>query len=531
MNKKSSAGILISNTGWVYTGKIVTQLFSLVASVLVIRKLPIDTYGAFTFIFGLYAFFQLFIYSPLQYVAIRFLPEMEANGHTRSIKRFIFGSSAIALSATILLLFLMNSFEANVTGWFNIVGFESYSTPFYIFVIAYSLKLLIETMMISFLMHRITALLNILIFALRSILYVAFLHRLDVALLLEIEYAINIIYFVVASVILMRSEVIKSLPQSTTNYQRYTPRIRRFWLLSIFSELGAGLIGRTSDYYIISAMSGSFQVGLYGFAVKIYEIFYKILPVKEFDSVLRPIFFNRYDQNTPNDVIIKFYSFMVKMMMPVFIFPFIYFMVFGKAVIFNVFDPKYIDSYIVTNIILLGIVVNGFFYPLNMVIQLKEQVQINLYSRIVVVFSIVAGIILMKHYGIIGVAIATLLGEILKYFSMFFMFRRYMKLIYPLKDLANQLLIIIIPMILFFPFINWYTNIWASMVGSIIFLIFYLLICFNRIKLTKEESTLVDKLLKSNKKSAWLYSKVSPIISKINVTAIKSHNYEKDKEK
>jgi O-antigen/teichoic acid export membrane protein len=522
MNKKSSANTLISNTGWVYAGKIITQIFSLVASVLVIRKLPVDTYGAFTFAFGLYAFFQLFIYSPLQYVAIRFLPEMEANGHTRSIRRFIAGSLAIALVATIALLSLMHIFENTVTGWFNITDFDSYQIPFYVFVIAYSLKLFIETIMVSFLMHRITSLLNIMMFALRSIAYIALLGRLDVALLLEIEYGISLLYFVAATVILLRSNAVKVSNASVTDYQRYTPRIRRFWLLSVFSELGAGLIGRTSDYYIISAMSGSFQVGLYGFAVKIYEIFYKILPVKEFDSVLRPVFFNRYDQNTPDDVIIKFYSFMVKMMMPVFIFPFIYFLIFGKAVIFNIFDPKYIDSYMVTSIILLGIVVNGFFYPLNMVIQLKEQVQINLYSRIVVVFSIAAGIVLMKHYGIIGVAVATLLGEIFKFLSMFFMFRRYMKLIYPLKDTINQLLTIIIPAIVFYPFINWYSSALISVLGSAFFVIFYLLMCINLVRLTSDEKSMIDKLLTSNKKTAWIYRKIEPIIGKLTITTSKS---------
>ena len=515
MNQKSSANTLITNTGWVYTGKIVTQLFSLVTSILVIRQLPIDIYGAFTFAFGLYAFFQLFIYSPLQYVVIRFLPEMRAKGHFSAIRRLIVSSSGIALFSTLILILLMHLFESHIIRWFNIIHFEDYRSAFYLFVVFYSLKLLIEMMMMAFLMHRVTAILNILMFASRSILYIVFLKQLDVNLLLRIEYFLSLGYFLSAAILLIKIKPDHRAETATIDETRYLVRIKRFWLYSIFAELGAGLIGRTSDYYIISAMSGSFQVGLYGFAIKIYEIFYKILPVKEFDSVLRPLFFNRFNQETPDEVIQSFYNFMVKMMMPIFIFPFIYFLIFGQSVIVHVFDPRYIDSYAVTCIILLGIVINGLFYPLNMMIQLKEQVQINLYSRIVVLFSILAGILLMKHYGIIGIAIATLTGDLLKNLIMLVLFRRYVPIVYPGKDLMRYLALTIIPIILFFPITFWYQNLLISTVGSLLFGVVYCILTINTISLNEEERQMTDKLLSASKKMTRVQKHLLPIIQSV----------------
>ena len=518
MDQNSSARTLVANTGWVYAGKIITQIFSLAASVLVIRQLPIDIYGAFTFAFGLYAFFQLFIYSPLQYVVIRFLPEMQCHGHTGAIRRLIVKSSAIALSATLLLLLLMHQFEPAIIRWFNISHFESYRAAFDLFVIGYSLKLLVEMMMMAFLMHRVTAILNIILFATRSILYILFLKQLDVALLLRIEYLLSLGYFVGALFLLIKSKSLHQPDAGQDDKARYPSRIKRFWLYSVFSELGAGLIGRTSDYYIISAMSGSFQVGLYGLAIKIYEIFYKILPVKEFDSVLRPLFFNRYNQTTPDEVIQKFYHFTVKMMMPIFIFPFIYFLIFGQSIIVHVFDARYLDSYAVTCIILLGIVVNGLFYPLNMMIQLKEQVQINLYSRIVVLFSILAGILLMKHYGIIGVAIATLTGDLLKNLIMLHLFHRHVRITYPTKDLLRYLVLVVVPVALFLPFTRWHQNLYISALGSLLFTASYLVLIVNTIKPNGEEKSMIDKLFASSKKMAWLQLRLQPIVQTVNFT-------------
>ncbi len=520
MNQRSSAKTLITNTGWVYVGKIITQIFSLITSILVIRQLPIDTYGAFTFAFGLYAFFQLFIYSPLQYVVIRFLPEMQARGHFHAIRRLIIRSSAIALLSTLILQILMHLFEPEIIRWFNIVQFEDYKTSFYLFVICYSLKLLVEMMMMAFLMHRVTAILNIVMFATRGILYIVMLKQLDVELLLRIEYLLTLCYFVSAMLMMAKIKAVRQSYAVQPDEAHYPARVRRFWLYSVFAELGAGLIGRTSDYYIISAMSGSFQVGLYGVAIKIYEIFYKILPVKEFDSVLRPLFFNRFNQETPDTVIQSFYSFMVKMMMPVFIFPFIYFLIFGQSIIVHVFDPRYLDSYSVTCIILLGIVINGLFYPLNMMIQLKEQVQINLYSRIVVLFSIVAGVFLMKHYGIIGVAIATLTGDLLKNLIMLILFRRYVAIAYPIADLMRYFALATIPVILFFPFIQWHRHLLFGAAGSVLFAVVYSILTVNIIHLNEDEKKMTDKLFTASKKTAWLLIHLQPIIQSVRFKRI-----------
>ncbi len=46
----SRAKILVKNTAWIYVGKLFTQLFGVIATILVIRKLSVDVFGTYNFL-------------------------------------------------------------------------------------------------------------------------------------------------------------------------------------------------------------------------------------------------------------------------------------------------------------------------------------------------------------------------------------------------------------------------------------------------------------------------------------------------
>lgn len=45
----SAANTLVNNAKWIYVSKIATQLFSVITTILVIRKLSVDVFGTFNF--------------------------------------------------------------------------------------------------------------------------------------------------------------------------------------------------------------------------------------------------------------------------------------------------------------------------------------------------------------------------------------------------------------------------------------------------------------------------------------------------
>lgn len=432
MTQSSSlAKILVTQTGWVYMAKVVTQLFSLLASVLVIRKLPVEVYGTFAFLFGLFALFQLLITSPLNHVITRFLPEMREQGREAVIRHFLSKALRIALWMTLGLLLLLNLTESFWVKWFKVAHFEQYKVVFCVFVLAYSVRLLIEMILMAFLMHRSVAILNMVTYALRSILYLVFLSHLNVFWLLAIEGALMGLWACVALIWYRKHWM--NFATHLSDPESYSPRVRRFWFYSMLNELGYGAVGQTSDYFIVSSLGGGYAMGLYGFSVKIYDMFYKILPVKEFDSVLKPLFFKRYAGDQHDLPVIGFYQICVKMMFPIFLFPLLFFHTFGNHIIEWVFGAKYLDAYWPALGILAVLAVNGLFYPLQMVIQLKEQVQLILYSRLILFLSIGGGIWAMQRYGVTGVAFATLAGETAKNLLLYALLRRILPVKYPWK--------------------------------------------------------------------------------------------------
>ena len=89
MEEQSNISILVKNTGWVYIGKILTQLFALVTTVLVIRKLDIDVYGTYNFLLRVLIFFNVLSVSPVMSVLNRYIPEFlqrkDRNRYTRLV--------------------------------------------------------------------------------------------------------------------------------------------------------------------------------------------------------------------------------------------------------------------------------------------------------------------------------------------------------------------------------------------------------------------------------------------------------------
>ncbi len=503
---------LIDNTLWVYAGTIITQILGLFATVLVIRKLPVEVYGTYTFIFGLFVVYQLFITSPLKNVLLRYVPELTQGGHFSVVRKLLLYSVTLAFVMVVLFSVLLWIFQAGFSKFFNIDSFDTHITAFFVFVICYALKVLAETIISSFLKHPLSAKANVLVVIFRASAYILMLDRITVNLLLYIE-AMAFLVFVLFVIRGIYKELIKiNNPSDSHTSLTIKGRISRFYMLSFFSELGYGIIGKTSDHYIIAAMSSPFFVGLYGFALKIFEIFYKILPFREFESVLKPIFFKRFAYSDNHKEINDFYMFAVKVLMPLFMFPVLYFVIFGKGVIINVFDEKYLPAYWVTCVSLLGILVNGYFYPLNLVIQLKERVEINLYSRVIVVFSIGSGIYFMKWFGIVGVALASVMGEFLKNLFMLILLRRYVPIKYPRNIIFRYGMLFLFLGAVSLPFYIYFQTLIGWLLGSAIFGILYAFLLINFHPLSKEETDKLEGVFTSSEKLRKIYQKFQPVL-------------------
>ena len=90
-------------------------------------------------------------------------------------------------------------------------------------------------------------------------------------------------------------------------------------------------------------------------------------------SVIRPMFIKKFAAGYQNDEFQRIYNFLIKFLLPIYVTPALYFLVFGENVIQYVFDPKYSDAYFVTAVLLFSPVFQGIFVSQGITIELLEK--------------------------------------------------------------------------------------------------------------------------------------------------------------
>ncbi len=193
---ESKINILVQNTKWVYISKIAAKALGLVSAVLVIRQLDVDVFGTYSLLMSSFFLFSVLSLSAIYQVFLRYIPEFIANKEYRKFKKFIrYGVllSGLAFGVLFLLLYVNKDHFA---GFFNIDNFDEYFLAFFFFCVSFYFKDIISVTLQALLLHKKYAVINIVNNAVRTILYIILLQKLDVSLLLYIEFLLAMMFVI-----------------------------------------------------------------------------------------------------------------------------------------------------------------------------------------------------------------------------------------------------------------------------------------------------------------------------------------------
>lgn len=516
MPDESRYKILSKNTFWVYINKILTQGLGFIVSILIIRKLPVEVFGTFNFLLSTFVVFEIFSLSPLGTVINRYVPELQSKKDFRKIRKLILFGVVIVIPVITLLLLLISVFEIQFGTFFKINDFHLYFGVFIVYSICAFSKQLLINIFAALLLHKLSSILNIITSFIKPLIYLYFLSVLDIQLLLKIESFTAAFFTVPAFVLLivyyrkMAGTERENLPDRSITKKR----ILRFGFFSSINELGSAVVGKTSDYFIISAIGNQYAVGLYAFAYKLYQVFFGLFPLKDFQSVLRPLFFQKFTEKYNREEFITVFNFIIKMLLPIYLFPFLYFAVFGKAIISYVYDPKYLDAYLVTCIILFSHIVSAFFYPQGLTIILKEKMEIAFYSKSIFILSLFLGIYSMKYFGIIGVALATFFGDFTRNVFMHILMRKHADMVYRFKQYINYLFASLLILTAFFSTSLIVTNLFTLIIMTLCFGIASLLLFINLHPFSDDDLRILQKVVDNSR----YLGKFKPVVRKLYIT-------------
>ena len=492
--------IFLKNTFWVYLTKIVTQTFALIVNIFVIVKLDVSLYGEFNFILNTVLVISMFSLGGINSVLNRYLPEFLAKNDHFRIKKLIKYSYLISFTIftifTIFLIFWKESFISI----FDLKGLENYFFEFVVIVVLYFFKSIIDVATKALLLHKKVSIVNMLATIIRSFLYVYFLNVLNVELLILIE--IVVLGFIFTSEFVIFISYVKSLNEkfNETRLPFDRNRIKKYGFFSMLNEIGAGIVGKASDFFIVGAMANTYYLGLYSFAFKQFEYVFKILPIKEVLSIIRPIFIQKFNNVDCEDKEFKsIFNLFVKLLLPIYTFPLLLFLIFGEQLISLVYKIEYKEAFILVVIMLVSNVIVSLAYPTTLVMVLKERMDLSLISKSVVFFSVIGGVFGMKYFGLIGVVTVTVIGDFLRNLLIYFLLNKSFKLPYNFKGYWNYFIVFFIPTITFYYIGRGINSILQLALYSVAFSMMYFLFNLYFNAFNSEDAVLLRRLISKSK--------------------------------
>jgi O-antigen/teichoic acid export membrane protein len=432
-----SAGLyslIRKNSFYVFLERMIVPVVNFLITVYIIRLLPISDYGIYNILIAVMGYVSLLSSLGIPTIFLRFIPEFYEKKEIGRLRQLVEKGllTRFLLSLGIILVIIVFSDELG-----NLFRFQAAFKYFAIFSIAIIFYLeagLLSLVLISVFNHKS--------YVISQIVYVLFRAGLVYYLL---KIGKGLVGFLIAESISFGLLLILQLFYYRKFLSAYPARekiklplkrLQTFGAFSYLNELGGQILDVSTDFFIISAFLGPVAVGIYGFASRVMEYTLHVMPQFMFMNIIRPAFFTKYTQDNTAIQLNRMFNFLIKMI-AFFTFPVVIGMfIMGDKLIIYVFDPKYIKSLNILWIVAAFTGLNFFIDPIGFVLQAKEKIQALFYSKIFAIYNLVGDLLVVKKFGIVGVAVVTGSAVLLKNIFCYMSAKKYANLVLEVKCLA-----------------------------------------------------------------------------------------------
>lgn len=408
-------------------------VLNFLVSVMIIRLLPVEDYGIYKILLAILGYITLTSSLGLPSVFHRFIPEFYQKGEFGKLKNLVQRGLAWRLVLCIGLVALMLIFSQQLGRLFQIQDSLRYLAIFSIGIIFYLQSTLLTVATISVLQHKRYLVMQLTYFSFRAGLIISLL--LSGQGLMGVVIGETAAYLVLY--VLYTAFFLGFMKRNPGNGGEKLPvrRLVRFGGFSYLNEAGAKILSISTDYFVISAFMGPAAVGIYAFAAQVMTLISRFLPHNIFQNVIRPFFFGRYHSENNAHQLEDVLGFLIKMISFVSIPLLAGVLILGDKLIIYVFDPKYLPSLKILWVVTAFMALNFYLDPVALVLQAKEKVQILFYSKIFAIYNLILDLLLIRPYGIMGVALATGSAVLFKNLFCYYHARKLVKLRLDLKSL------------------------------------------------------------------------------------------------
>jgi O-antigen/teichoic acid export membrane protein len=382
-----------------------------IALLVLVRYMDEEDYGAYQIYYSIIAFLSMAASLGISNTIARYLPEYYKAGRFGLSQRLVKMAARLRLLSNVIILGIIWIFWEPLTALLN---FSGYSNSYFVFcgvAITFFQTSLLITVLSSYLLQKRTLWLQVMFPAVKTAGYIiAARYQLELTIALVVDLVAFVLMWIGLRVIYHTE--IPTVPGEHKFSAEESKRIIRYGFFYNFNDMGQIAVGKRVDNFFIASMMNVASVGAYGLAVRLLEIVRGFVPDKFFFDVIRPLFFT-LDPSEDSSRVTHYFQLLVKsnyiVFMPV------------TAVVFLVhseildvaFGGKFIEHSALLAWVFGFAALTAFDKPLRLVVQLRERAAIQFMAKLFGIYNVVALLVLIPHFGLVGAAVATRTTDIL----------------------------------------------------------------------------------------------------------------------
>lgn len=420
-----------ASTVYNYIGLLFEKLVTVFVTVYVIRKLPIADFGVFNLFQDTISLVAVIFSFGIPSLIERFLPELYERGLFTELRRWVYRALAAKFLLGLLGALICLFGREHLGELLNSDNFAALYPIFSLGLLFTILNQTAQTVLDTFLLQRRRNIIRIIVSALRAGLYLLALSSgyglMGILWAFSIAAIVGSLLFVFTIVHIRYPEKVQPRHEGLGEL---TGRFKRYGMYSYFNELGAMILSRRINNYLISSYLNPAAAGIYSFAAKIVDMFVALTPLKVGNLIISTILFRQFTEDSSQEFLQRRFNLLTKLAFYLTL-PVLVILIGLRSEITEIIDSRYLEATSILALIAIFESFNCFSWPIAWMAQSKEKVEVQLYSKIGAIYNIISALILIPRFGPIGAAWATGTSSLLKNALMFFFLRRHLPLSFP----------------------------------------------------------------------------------------------------
>ncbi|MCC6477234.1 oligosaccharide flippase family protein [bacterium] len=407
-------------------GKAQAAVFSYIVIRLLLDVLTVEQYGLYSLLFiGVMVNLSMLFQIGIPNMITRYVPEQFTSHNTAGIRE-IFGKVLRAqLCVGIATVLLTLAFAPQIAKWINFPDDAQIIRVFSLAALIYLLSEIYHVTLSAVFRQQsiftVTIAYNTLRLILLAIVWWQFRSFMAVVVAEGISLLGCLIFYALS---FRRAADIAAAPVAAGASLDW-PRMKKFGGLSYLNEVGVSLLSVATDFFLVSGILGGAAAGFYGLANRINDLAQKVLPGKMLAPVIQPLFFSEYGSDKSKA------EFGFRILIKATLFPTVavavWLAVMSKEVIVYLFDPQYAQAAMLVSVMAIFMPAAAVRLPLGLMLQNHERVDLLIWAKSAAILKIIAGVILIKRYGIEVMPWITGLAVVLQNNFVYFFVKRIAK--------------------------------------------------------------------------------------------------------